>query len=68
MQKLEDGNRIHSLKNMALVYNDIKSKGFGKYGYGYGGGYGYGYGYGYAEEEKEVKKGLKGKVMKMFNL
>jgi tyrosine-protein kinase Etk/Wzc len=68
VQKMDDGNRIHTLKNMAIVYNDIKSKGFGKYGYGYGGGYGYGYGYGYAEEEKEVKKGLKGKVMKMFNL
>jgi tyrosine-protein kinase Etk/Wzc len=68
MQKLEDGNRIHSLKNMALVYNDIKSKGFGKYGYGYGGRYGYGYGYGYAEEETVAKKGLKSKVMRMFNL
>jgi tyrosine-protein kinase Etk/Wzc len=68
VQKMDDGNRIHTLKNMAIVYNDIKSKGFGKYGYGYGGGYGYGYGYGYAEEEKEVKKGLKSKVMKMFNL
>jgi tyrosine-protein kinase Etk/Wzc len=67
VQKMDDGNKIHTLKNMAIVYNDIKSKGFGKYGYGYNSGYGYGYGYGYAEEEVEVKKGLKAKLTKMFN-
>ena len=34
---------------MAIVFNGIRPRGFGKHHYGYG--YGYGSGYGYYEEE-----------------
>lgn len=55
IQKLEQLHKKNSLKNLAIVYNGIKGKGFGKYGYGYGYGYGYRYGYGYTQDSKNKK-------------
>lgn len=40
----------HQLMNIALVFNDIRPRGFGKYHYGYG------YGYGYVYKETKAKK------------
>lgn len=36
LERLEENNKINELKNMALVFNGVQSRGFGKYGYGYG--------------------------------
>lgn len=56
--KLLDANTgVRELKNAAIVFNDVKSRGIGKNDYGYGYGYGAGYGYGYEEETgKKVRK------------
>jgi hypothetical protein len=43
---------VNILKNMAIVFNGIRPRGFGKHHYGYG----YGYGDGYAYKEKRKKK------------
>jgi tyrosine-protein kinase Etk/Wzc len=48
IQRLEEQNRIKSLKNIAIVFNGIRHKGFNKYGYNYN----YNYGYEYVEEGK----------------
>ncbi|HEY8661611.1 MAG TPA: polysaccharide biosynthesis tyrosine autokinase [Hanamia sp.] len=39
LQKLTGHHKINSLKNVALIYNGVRGKGFRKYGYGYGYGY-----------------------------
>jgi capsular exopolysaccharide synthesis family protein len=47
IQILDDNNKIKALKNLHIVFNGVKSRGFfGKAGFGYGYGYGYEYGYG----------------------
>ena len=46
LQKLDEQNRVRELKNMAIIFNGVKNKGYGNYGYGYG------YGYGYTEEHE----------------
>lgn len=56
LQLLDENNRVRGLKNLALIFNGVKSRGLGKGGYGNGYGYGYGVGYGYHEEEGKVKK------------
>ncbi|HEX2536430.1 MAG TPA: polysaccharide biosynthesis tyrosine autokinase, partial [Chitinophagaceae bacterium] len=43
VQKLDEGNKIKELKNMALVLNGIKENGFGSSRYQYSLGYDYGY-------------------------
>ena len=50
LERLDDSNKINELKNIALVFNGIKSRGFGPNKYGYG----YGYGYLYVQEPKKV--------------
>lgn len=50
IQRLDANNKINELKNMAIVFNGVKSRGFG------GNGYGYGYGYGYIHKERRKKK------------
>ncbi len=50
VQRLDENNKINELKNIAIVFNGVKSRGFSKNGYGYG------YGYGYIQDEKRVKK------------
>jgi capsular exopolysaccharide synthesis family protein len=53
IQRLDANNKINELKNMAIVFNGVRSRGFG------GNGYGYGYGYGYIHKDKRKKKFLK---------
>lgn len=61
------------LPNLAIIINDINTKGsyghygYGGYGYGYG-GYGYGYGGVYGNEDgKKKKRGFFGKVKQWFS-
>src|ERR1051326_3159620 len=42
IQRLDENKKINELKNMAIVFNGIRSRGFGNNGYGYGYGYGTG--------------------------
>lgn len=50
VERMDANNKINELKNLAIVFNGVRSRGFGKNVYGYG------YGYGYIHKEKEVKK------------
>ncbi len=47
IKKLDDNIKMKPLKNIAIVFNGIKPRGFIK------GDYGYGYGYGYESKSKE---------------
>ena len=45
MGKTKNGNldkemNIHNIDNLAIVFNGVKNRGFGKFSYGYGYGYG----------------------------
>jgi hypothetical protein len=51
---LDENNRVRGLKNLALIFNGVKSRGIGKGGYG--NGYGYGYGVGYDDDMASAKK------------
>jgi len=50
IEKLDMDNNGNSLKNMRIVFNGIRSRGFTKNGYGYG------YGYGYIHDNSSKKK------------
>lgn len=54
LQLLDENNRVRGLKNLALIFNGVKSRGIGKGGYG--NGYGYGYGVGYDDDMASAKK------------
>lgn len=41
VQRIDEENQMVPLKNMAIVFNGVKSRGFGSKNYGYGYGYGY---------------------------
>ncbi len=41
IQRIDKTNEINELKNMGIVFNGVKARGFAKNGYGYGFGYGY---------------------------
>jgi capsular exopolysaccharide synthesis family protein len=56
VQRLDINNKINELKNMAIVFNGVRARGFGKNGYGYG------YGYGYVYRESKKKRKLLGKT------
>jgi tyrosine-protein kinase Etk/Wzc len=43
IQRLDENNKINQLKNIAIVFNGVHSRGFFKSNYGYGYGYGYMY-------------------------
>jgi capsular exopolysaccharide synthesis family protein len=62
LQLLDENNRVRGLKNLALIFNGVKSRGIGKGGYGNGYGYGYGMGYGDYVESGSKKSKLFGKV------
>jgi capsular exopolysaccharide synthesis family protein len=55
VQRIDDNNKINVLKNMAIVFNGVKARGFRKNGYGYG----YGYGYISNETKRDKKRGTK---------
>jgi capsular exopolysaccharide synthesis family protein len=56
VQMLDHNNTVKALKNLAIVFNGVKSRGIGRYDYGYGYGQSYGYGYGYEEGKGQKKK------------
>lgn len=62
ISRLDQTLRINPLKNVALVFNAVKSRGMGAYGYGYGYNNGYGYGYKY-----NTPNGKKGKKIRLFS-
>jgi tyrosine-protein kinase Etk/Wzc len=65
LQLLDENNRVRGLKNLAIIFNGVKSRGIGKNGYGNGYGYGYGVGYGDEYSESSAKRSkLFGKVYK----
>ncbi|MBN8783698.1 MAG: polysaccharide biosynthesis tyrosine autokinase [Terrimonas ferruginea] len=41
LERLDESNAVNPLKNMGIIFNGIRSRGFTKNGYGYGYGYGY---------------------------
>ncbi len=58
IQLLDENNKIKALKNLNIVFNDIKSRGFLMVrGVGYGYAYGYGYEYGYADRKYMSSRG-----------
>jgi capsular exopolysaccharide synthesis family protein len=50
VQRLDETNKINKLKNIAIVFNGVRSRGFGKDSYGYG------YGYEYNVDNKNNRK------------
>lgn len=51
LERLDENNKVNKLKNLALVFNGVSSRGIGKvYGYGYG------YGYGYIDKKRNKNK------------
>lgn len=50
LERLEQNNRINELKNLAIVFNGVQSRGFGLNKYGYG----YGYEYLYKQSKKNL--------------
>ncbi len=46
VQLLDENNKIKALKNLNIVFNGLKPRGFMKKGFGFGFGYGYDYVYG----------------------
>lgn len=63
--KMLDENIGRGLKNIAIIFNGVKSRGFGKYGFGYG--YGYGGNYGYDQEDTKKEKKRKGASWSLWN-
>jgi hypothetical protein len=60
-------NNLYKSKNytnLSVVINDVNKS--NTYGNKYGNNYGYGYGYGYYEDDHDKKKGLIGKLTKIF--
>jgi len=55
VQRMDENNKITNLKNIAIIFNGIRSRGFRKNNYGYGYGYGYGHNYYAARESKYAK-------------
>ena len=45
IQLLDENNKVQALRNLAIVFNGVKKRGFIKGGYGFGFGYGYEYVY-----------------------
>lgn len=57
VKRIEENMEINPLKNLAIIFNGVKSRGFFKNNYGYG--YNYVYGnkhYGYAQQNTKQKK------------
>jgi capsular exopolysaccharide synthesis family protein len=56
LERLDDSNKINELKNMAIVFNAVRTRGFSKDSYGYGYGYDYGYYHGKKSRAKKHKR------------
>jgi hypothetical protein len=54
MERLDEENQVNQLKNLGIIFNGIRSRGFTNNGYGYG--YGYGYIYNNSAKAKKNRK------------
>jgi len=56
LQMLDENNKMKGLKNLAIIFNGVKSRGLKAYGYGYGYGMGYedGDGNGVAKKKRSI--------------
>ena len=59
VKRIDDNMVINPLKNLGLIFNGVKTRGFFKSNYGYG--YGYIYGYENKKKNKPLKKRLFGR-------
>jgi tyrosine-protein kinase Etk/Wzc len=59
IERIDEENKINQLKNAAIVFNAVKSRGFSKNSYGYGYGYGYAYNYNYNRDNGKRENGKK---------
>ncbi len=70
LQLINDLYNKKELKNLVVLVNDVRTKGYYGYGYRYGYGYDYGYGYGYYSkgyyEEDIGKEGLSKRLTNIF--
>jgi tyrosine-protein kinase Etk/Wzc len=56
VEMLNTDMRSHGIENVAIVFNGVKNRGFGKNSYGFGHGYGYDIRSSYEEYSKKMKK------------
>jgi capsular exopolysaccharide synthesis family protein len=57
IKRIDENNKINPLKNPAIIFNGVKTRGFFKNNYGYG------YDYVYGVKQKKDKKGTKTKTL-----
>ncbi|MEO6668382.1 MAG: polysaccharide biosynthesis tyrosine autokinase [Ferruginibacter sp.] len=50
LERMDEENKMHSLKNVGIIFNSVSSRGIGNSNYGYG------YGYGYTYEDNKTGK------------
>lgn len=55
VEMLNKDMESYNIDNVAIIFNGVRKRGFGKYGYGYGHGYGYDTRSSYEEYSKKVK-------------
>jgi len=70
IKMLDEDVETHHLKNVNIVFNSIKRRGFGTSGYGYSYGYGYSsnHGYGYFKENTAKRFSLKDNFLAKYKL
>ena len=56
VQRMDENNKITNLRNIAIIFNAVRSRGFRKNNFGYGFGYGYEHNY-YAVKEGKYATG-----------
>jgi capsular exopolysaccharide synthesis family protein len=56
IEQLDKDMESYSIHNVAIIFNGVKNRGFGKYSYGYGHGYGYDIRSSYEAYNKKSKK------------
>jgi tyrosine-protein kinase Etk/Wzc len=56
VEMLNKDMESYNIENVAIVFNGVKNRGFGKYSYGFGHGYGYDIRSSYDEYSKKAKK------------
>jgi tyrosine-protein kinase Etk/Wzc len=54
LERLDEENEVNQLKNLGIIFNGIRSRGFTSNGYGYGYGYGYVYNTGKKKDNKKA--------------
>ena len=57
LERMDEENQMHKLKNVGIIFNSISSRGIGNNNYGYG------YGYGYTYENKRKGKAIRESIM-----